>query len=230
MDSSQDVAYISDVGAFDLKPLFIAGSCIVVIFLDAAFLSERWLRHRGRLAKNKGTAEKIFVVLSLFFALVGTLGLILLSIFDTYRYQSRHRLFLLFFLGGYVLSAIFICAEYQRLGKHFRQIPLLRFSFWTKLAFIFLEVSLMIGFMACLYTGRSDQAAVLEWVIAFIFTFYILVFVIDLLPATRKKHRFLRQDMAEMEGAGTSPQARRSAEGMPTSETEAGYANDSYRR
>ncbi len=90
--------YISDVGAFDLKPLFIAGSCITVIFLDAAFLSERWLRHRGRLAKNKGRAEKILVVLSLFFALVGTLGLILLSIFDTFRHRSLHRLFLLFFL------------------------------------------------------------------------------------------------------------------------------------
>jgi hypothetical protein len=46
---------------------------------------------------------------------------------------------------GYVVSAIFICWEYQRLGMHFRQQRILRASFWIKLMFILLEVTLAFG-------------------------------------------------------------------------------------
>jgi hypothetical protein len=116
MEANQSIAYISDVGANKLKPLFIAASCVTTIFLDASFLSERWLRHRGRLAANVSMTEKVLSGLSMVFALVGTAGLILLSIFDTLRHPTLHDIFLLFFIVGYVVSAIFICWEYQRLG------------------------------------------------------------------------------------------------------------------
>jgi uncharacterized membrane protein YbhN (UPF0104 family) len=116
MEPTQTIAYISDVGAQDLKPLFIAGSCVTTIFLDLSFFSERWLRHRGRLARNTTLTEKVLSGLSLGFALIGTLGLILLSIFDTLRHHTLHDIFLLLFIAGYVISAIFICWEYQRLG------------------------------------------------------------------------------------------------------------------
>jgi len=59
MESYQQIAYISDIGAQTLKPLFIAGSCVTTIFLDLSFVSERWLRHRGRLAKNTTRIEKV---------------------------------------------------------------------------------------------------------------------------------------------------------------------------
>lgn len=52
--------------------------------------------------------------------------------------------------GGYVLSAIFICWEFQRLGVKFRSHPILRVSFWIKLLFIFVEVGLAIGKSAAL--------------------------------------------------------------------------------
>ena len=116
MDPTQSIAYISDVGAQSLKPLFIAGSCVTTIFLDLSFLSERWLRHRGRLAKNQTLTEKVLSWLSMFFALIGTCGLILLSIFDTLRHPTLHDIFLLLFIAGYVISAVFLCWEYQRLG------------------------------------------------------------------------------------------------------------------
>lgn len=41
--------------------------------------------------------------------------------------------------AGCIISAIFICAEYQRLGVHFREHRVLRASFWLKLAFILVE-------------------------------------------------------------------------------------------
>ena len=116
MKPNQSIAYISDVGAETLKPLFIAGACVTTVFLDLSFLSERWLRHRGRLARNTTTMEKVLSGLSLVFALIGTAGLILLSIFDTLHHKNLHDIFLLLFIVGYVVSAIFICWEYQRLG------------------------------------------------------------------------------------------------------------------
>ena len=64
MDADQHIAYISDIGAQGLKPLFIAGCVVTTIFLDLSFASERWLRHTGRLAKNLGQAEKVLSGLS----------------------------------------------------------------------------------------------------------------------------------------------------------------------
>ncbi|KAI9808274.1 MAG: hypothetical protein M1825_004731 [Sarcosagium campestre] len=210
MSPGQRIAYISDIGASGLKPLFITGAVITTVFLDLSLLSERWLRHRGRLAKNQTVTEKVLAGLSIVFAILGTLGLILLSIFDTLRHPRLHRLFLLFFIGGYVISAIFLCWEYQRLGIHFRQHRVLRISFWVKLAFIIVEIGLACGFGACLYKGRQNPGAILEWVIALIFTFWVLSFILDLYPATRtRKHKHGLQvvDGHQMEAAVSDDQA-----------------------
>ena len=47
--------------------------------------------------------------------------------------------------GGYIVSAIFTCWEYQRLGVKYRQHRILAASFWIKLAFILVEFVLAIG-------------------------------------------------------------------------------------
>lgn len=116
MADTQSFAYISDIGASTLKPWFIAGSVVTTLFLDLALASERWLRHNGRLVKNVTTTEKVLSALSIICAIVGTVGLILLSVYDTLRYPRLHDVFLALFLGGYIFSAIFTCWEYQRLG------------------------------------------------------------------------------------------------------------------
>ena len=117
MGPTQTIAYISDVGASELKPLFITGCVLTTIFLDLSFGSDRWLRHKGRLVPNSTMGEKVLSGLTILFAVVGTVGLICLSIWDTLHYDKLHDIFLLFFMAGYLLSAIFICWEYQRLGK-----------------------------------------------------------------------------------------------------------------
>lgn len=206
-----DVAYISNVGAARLWPLFITGCVLTSIFLDAAFLSERWLRHRGRLAPNSTLMEKILTWLSIVFAAVGTVGLICLSIFRTGRYTKLHHTFLALFIGGYLISAVFICWEYQRLGiskfslclkpvelltnrltQDYREHRVLRISFWVKLTFILVEVALIIAFGVCSRVKQRNAAAILEWTISFIFTFYAISFAIDLYPAIRTKGHHTR--------------------------------------
>ncbi|KAL2128903.1 hypothetical protein VTI74DRAFT_8498 [Chaetomium olivicolor] len=189
MADSQTIAYISDVGAANLKPLFIAGCCITTVLLDLSFGMDRWLRHRGRLAPNTSTGEKVLSGLTIVFAVVGTVGLILLSVFDTARYPRQHDVFLLLFIAGYVLSAIFICWEYQRLGKHYREHRILRLSFYIKVIFVVIEVLLAIGFVACTFTKHYNPGAILEWIIAFIFSAYVFSFYVDLYPAAATKQQ-----------------------------------------
>lgn len=183
MPEGTKIAFISDVGAQSLKPLFITGSVLTTVFLDLSFLATRWLRHSGRLAPNKSWGEKVLDILTIVFGLIGTAGLILLSIFDTYRHNKLHDIFLLLFMGGYLISAIFICWEYQRLGIKYREHVVLRASFWIKLSFILIEFFLACVFAGTTFTHHHDVTAVFEWTIAFVFTFYILSFALDLYPA-----------------------------------------------
>ena len=88
---------------------------------------------------------------------------------------------------GYVVSAIFICAEYQRLGIHFRQHRVLRISFWIKLFFILTEVAFAIVFGVTQKVGHYNISAIFEWIISLIYIFYVWSFIIDFLPATKTK-------------------------------------------
>ncbi|RDW68470.1 hypothetical protein BP5796_09127 [Coleophoma crateriformis] len=226
MDATQHIAYISDVGAGHLKPLFIAGSCVTTVFLDLSFLSERLLRHNGRLARNTTMIEKVLSGLSMVFALIGTAGLILLSIFDTLRHHMLHDIFLLLFIVGYVVSAIFICWEYQRLGIHFREHAVLRNSFWIKLVFILIEVVLAIAFATCNFKSLFNAAAVLEWAIAFIFTFYVLSFFVDLIPAVHTKgHRFSNETEMQYEANDHTSAVRQYPAGRNTVDSQRTLTN-----
>lgn len=188
MAATQDIAYISDVGAQELKPLFITGCVLTTILLDTSFLSDRWLRHRGRLVPNTTRGEKVLAGATVFWALVGTAGLILLSIFDTARHPRLHDIFLGLFIVGYLLSAVFICWEYQRLGVRHPEHNILAVSFWIKLAFILITICLAIPFVVLTKLGIYNPAAVLEWVIALVFSFYVFSFYVDLYPAVYTKH------------------------------------------
>lgn len=169
----------------EIQPVFIALSSIMVATLNTSFLAERYLRHNGRLAANTSRVQKGLSVASIVFATLGGAGIILLSIFDNYHHNTLHNIFLFCFIAGYIISAILICAEYQRLGIHYRQHRILRISFWIKLFFILTEFFLAIAFAACSWTKNYNPAAVLEWIVSLIFTLYALSFALDLLPAVQ---------------------------------------------
>ncbi|KAF2749941.1 hypothetical protein M011DRAFT_517798 [Sporormia fimetaria CBS 119925] len=208
MQPNQTIAYISDVGAHELKPLFIAMSAVTVVAFDIAFVLERWLRHTGRLAPNTSVWQKIWSSASSIAAIVGGAGLILLAVFDTARHSRLHRIFLAVFIGGYIVSAIFICWEYQRLGVHYKHTSVLRYSFWIKLAFIVIELALAITFGILGNQDKYNEAAVVEWTIAFIYFFYVLSFFIDFMPAVRTKNhqsRATEMDVQVAENGNANP-------------------------
>lgn len=64
-----------------------------------------------RFLPNMRRREKVMSVLAILGAFLGGVGLILLSIFDTKRHPKLHRVFLLIFVVGAALSAIFTVVE-----------------------------------------------------------------------------------------------------------------------
>ena len=106
MEPGQTIAYISDIGATNLQPLFIAGSAVSVVVFDVCFVSERWLRHKGRLAHNTSITQKILSGFACAFAIIGAAGLILLTILDTVDHPNAHDICLGVFM--YVYPTIFL--------------------------------------------------------------------------------------------------------------------------
>jgi hypothetical protein len=131
--------------------------------------------------------------------------------------------------AGYIISAIFICAEYQRLGIHHREHRHLRISFWIKLAFIFVELGLAIAFGVLDDKDMYNSAAVLEWVIALIYTFYVWSFAIDFIPAVKMKGGFKsRETEVEMATAMEEESRNRGYPGGVAQELHAYSNGDGY--
>jgi len=207
-DPGQTVPFISDIGSWRLKPLFIAMGTVSVVSFDLAFIAERWLRHLGKLTPNTSVFQKVCSILSIIAAIIGGAGLILLTIFDNVNHDNLHTAFLAVFILGFIVSAIFICAEYQRLGIHYREHRILRISFWIKLAFIIVEIGLAIGFGVSLKSGDRSRntAGILEWIVALVYSFYVASFYLDFLPARRSNNK--GESMTEEEMAMRDSEAR----------------------
>ncbi|KIL67468.1 hypothetical protein M378DRAFT_185555 [Amanita muscaria Koide BX008] len=178
---SQDesIAFISDIGADILKPLFITGCSITATAFVVSLAIERWLRHSGRLLPTMRKREQVFSSLSISSAFIGGIGLILLSILDTRRFTSEHRAFLLVFIVGVALSAIFTIVEYRWLSRDFIYASHLRIAYMAKAIIAGVLIILAIVFAVTLYKAKN-VGAVIEWVIGFGFTFYIITLFFDL--------------------------------------------------
>ena len=87
--------------------------------------------------------------------------------------------------------AILACVRSRRLTRRRhpdnRDHKILRVSFWLKLFFIVVGISLVIAFAVLLSRTSNDAAGVLEWTIAFIFSLYVFSFALDLYPAVRTR-------------------------------------------
>jgi len=204
-----------------MQPLFIAAGTVTVVSFTSVFFFERWLRHSGRLAHNTSWVQKSLSILATLFALGGMIGLIILTCRNDVKHDRTHDTCLGIFIGGYVISAIFICWEYQRLGIHYRQYRGLAISFWIKLAFIFIEIAVAIAFGVLGDKGHYNGAAVCEWVVALIYTFYVWSFALDFIPAVHTKH--MEGGETELEAAtdtATNGQSR-----QPMTENGNGYTN-----
>ncbi|CAE6360634.1 hypothetical protein BN14_03585 [Rhizoctonia solani AG-1 IB] len=226
--------YISDIGASFLKPLFVVGSVITGLGFFLTVLSERIYREKGRLLPNVRRRGAVMGVISCVCALIAAAGLSLLAGFDTLRYKTLHRLFLLIFMLGTVLSAIATTVEFLVLRREARHaagladitdftfniskmVQGLTGSYVSKLIIVVIEIGLSIAFGITMYRGSNLAAAVLEWIIAYVFVFFLLTFYFDLRPAAGSPKG--KYDVSRIIGAGSKAELGRA--GRPSMSTRA---------
>jgi hypothetical protein len=118
--------------------------------------------------------ESVFGCLAVISSFIGGCGLVLLSVFDTQRHPTIHRLFLLVFMLGVVASAIFtvveVCAimcfynsffffivnlQFRWLSKDFIYVRTLRIAYIAKATIASILIILAIAFAVALYTALN---------------------------------------------------------------------------
>ncbi|KAK9453426.1 Frag1/DRAM/Sfk1 family-domain-containing protein [Dipodascopsis uninucleata] len=185
-DAGTHVPYISDIGASGVKPVFIACAATQGALFVLALMSERYLRHAGRLEPNRYLAEKILSGLAILFAIAGQIGLTLLTILDTYRHHRAHVINLGIFIVGIGISAVCTFGEYYMLRKRYYEVNWLRFSYKLKLLWLIVAIAFAIAFACLNVDDVGNKAAIIEWTLAYWYGFYCILLMLDLRPASKK--------------------------------------------
>ncbi|KAH3673395.1 hypothetical protein WICPIJ_009783 [Wickerhamomyces pijperi] len=180
MDSYQYPVYISDVGATSLQPLFIVGVAVnVAVFLMTLALImylrdryDKWFEKDGE-RHNRNLA-----IAAISFAVLGELGILFVSIFNTNIFHKTHIAMLGIFLLGLLVSLILQCTQYWRMGdvighgfNHYK------ISFVLKLVFTVVALALAIAFYK---VSDYSKSAAIEWSLAFFYNLIFFIFAYDL--------------------------------------------------
>ncbi|KAL8927220.1 MAG: hypothetical protein Q9208_002396 [Pyrenodesmia sp. 3 TL-2023] len=104
------VAFISDIGAYRLKPLFIAGGTVTAIAYAGTIFAAHHVRYDPDGYGIKDARwKKVLSIVALVAGVTASVGCISMTIFDTKHYTTLHRPMLLATFLGIALSAC--CTE-----------------------------------------------------------------------------------------------------------------------
>ena len=183
--SNPYVAYISNIGAFRLKPLFIVGAILTSLTLVGTILTVHLAFHQHR--NHRPGYTRTFSILACIFAVASCPCQICIPIFDTYRKTQTHHVILPLALAGTALTAL--CTNITFWGEMWpapkqetRHEFLSRRCILASNSLFLIEVIIGIGFIAFLWTGYYRVAGILEWVMSLLFTGYFWAFAGFLIP------------------------------------------------
>jgi hypothetical protein len=71
---------------------------VTVVTFDFVFIAERWLRHRGKLAVNTSWFQKSLSIIATVTAVIGAVGLILLTCLNDVKHHTAHDVCLVIFM------------------------------------------------------------------------------------------------------------------------------------
>ncbi|KAL4809811.1 Frag1/DRAM/Sfk1 [Aspergillus unguis] len=183
----QTIPFVSDVGAHEMKPLFILGSWTSVILLNIA----SYYKHRPLPTPSGFLSEKNKIVqntsyMSTALTASGSLGWICLTHFDRLNYPHLHRTFLTLYVGSFSVGALMECIRCFRfcMLSNWRH-QLLTVTLIVRLCIGGVCASLGLGFWFA-WTNTAitrDFCAVIEWTLGYTFAGHIACFASDLLPS-----------------------------------------------
>lgn len=176
---------ISDIGATThLQTVFIVCSAVQGCFFVLSLAAERYLRHSGRLPPVNRRREKALSALSIIFAIIGQIGILLVAVFDTVRHPRVHVTMLCVFLVGVGFSICCTTYEFFWLDKTYREKNRLRISYFIKGLWLLVAIILAVCFGIMWKKASRPVAAGFEWTLAFWYGLYLLVLTYDLYPAS----------------------------------------------
>lgn len=101
MEIGQSTAYISDIGSYSMKPIFLIGTIIATVAFQISYsiLIDWILRFTSRKGhRSTADAEVAFTAVIAILSTLGVIGAILLALFDKAQYHRPHQIFLGFYL------------------------------------------------------------------------------------------------------------------------------------
>lgn len=201
---SQSPVYISDVGATNLQPLFIACTGFQLIFFLGTLVMEFVLRQKRKLQPYVSHKQVVFAILSIICAVIGQLGILFVSIFNTNKFHAVHLsfvgvfIFFVFWACFFNFLNSFIFGNFpQRLHPNHEKVifgksrwaNLYMVSFFIKLVWLMAAVAFAIVFGYFMKNGSASLSAAFEWTISFWYGLLLLLWSMDLFPSAVKHYR-----------------------------------------
>lgn len=198
-NTEANIVFISDVGAAH-HTYFIIFSSLSAGFYILTVLVERHLRHQRRIPGSLKKKQTVLDIFSLIFAVIGAAALVLLSVFDAFHYSNVHWSMTVVFVVGVGLSVLFQTIEIFSLSKHHdNYLWHLKAMAIVKTILLAFAVAVLLTFVGLYATCRGEviggnarcdrivsAAGVMEWICAFILSFFFLTYVVDFWPAKRR--------------------------------------------
>ena len=221
MDEYQNPVYISDIGATNLQPLFISCVGFQAIFFVGTPLIELFLRKTHRIQPYVGRWQPYFAVGTIVCAIIGQLGILFVSIFNTNLFHEVHLLMVGVFIAFIFLACVcnfwllFVFGWHpQKLSPEHHHVVfgprkwqnLYMVSFVCKLFWMVAAVVFAICFGAYMRDDSNSTSAIFEWTISFWYGVLLILWSLDLFPAAsrhyNRKHqgRFGDNEMKLLEG------------------------------
>lgn len=200
------IVFISDVGAAH-RTFFIIFCALTATFYILTTFAERHLRHQRRIPGSIRKKQTVLDIFSVICAIIGSLGLLFLSIFDAFDYSRVHWSMTVVFIVFVALSVLFQTLQVFSLSHDHDRLKTLKVMAVIKALILGLAIAIAIAFAATYGVCRGDvnpgdqrcdrivsAAAVCEWTVAFILDIYFLTYVVDLWPAHKRAQKGLSED------------------------------------
>ncbi|PWN35363.1 uncharacterized protein FA14DRAFT_160543 [Meira miltonrushii] len=199
VNTDATVVFISDVGAAH-HTYFIIFAVLSAVAYMATTLLERHLRHQRRIPGSVRKKQTVLDSFSVAFAIIGAIGLILLSIFDDVEYPRVHWSMTVVFVAGVALSVLMQTLQIFSLSKsHSDELWHLRAMAIVKSVILGVALAVLIVFIGCYATCDGDvtdgnsqcnrvvsAAGVAEWTLAFLLSLFFLSYIVDFWPAKKR--------------------------------------------
>ncbi|KAG7664431.1 uncharacterized protein J8A68_002034 [[Candida] subhashii] len=204
MSRYQNPVYISDVAATNLQPLFIACSSFQAIFFVGTLVMGIYLRKKEKIQPYISTTQPKFAIASVVCAVIGQLGIIFTSIFNTNHFHTLH----LTMVGIFIAFCFFACCCDFVVSFKFGNNPdklnplhdgvkfgtwkwanLYMVSFFLKCVWLAAAFSFVICFGYFMGHMSRGLSASFEWLIAFWYGLLLILWSMDLFPSALRHYR-----------------------------------------